>query len=145
MKKWYGVPILVFVLVGVLGFGAIAWAVTGQITPVTHQATGVAAQPPPPTYSFSLFESNGTTPLALPIQWGNVAIGTPSTKDLVVKNTGTGALSVNVNTSGVPAGWTLTASPLSGLAAGSATPATLTLATTVTGAANFTTNLEASY
>lgn len=143
--KWYGVPVVVFVAVLTLCAGAIAWAAVGQITPVTHEATGIETLPPPPTHSFALFEADGVTPLAQPIVWGNVEIGSPATKDIVIKNTGTGAVSVAADVSSIPSGWTLTVTPITGLAPGDSATTTLTLSTTQTGVVNFVTDFKVEY
>lgn len=139
---------VIFGVITIIAAVGVLYAAIGATKPVQHQATGVAAAPPPPppaTYAFDLYEADGVTALPQPIQWGNVTVGTPATKDVVVKNTGTGAFSVAVDTAAVPAGWTLTASPVTGLAPGSAATMTLTLNTAVVGVVNFTTNFEATY
>jgi hypothetical protein len=146
-RKFIGIPIIA--LITALLFAGVASATIGFTVPVSHHViiTEVPPPPPPPptpTYTFELFESDNTTPLGLPIQW-TFQVGSQQIKTIIVKNTGNQTFSVTVDNSTVPAGFTLTASAVTGLAPGGTATMTLTLQATTAGTYDFTTNFRSEY
>lgn len=124
----------VICLVLIAAVAGAAAAVAGYTVNVQHTANGVQAITP--TFTFSVFEQDGVTPVSA-IQWGNVTIGTPVVHHLVIKNTGNQTITVSLDTSAVPAGWTLSFPPVVGLTAGSQVAVDVTISTTSTGSVNF--------
>ncbi len=105
-KSWYGVPVLVFVLVAILGFGAIAYAATQFVFHGTVNITGTNP-PPQATYDFKVTTDEAGNVPVTDSCWslGDMAPGASVTKTLWLTKTGTAdSVDVAISATNVGAG-----------------------------------------
>jgi hypothetical protein len=120
-KTWYGVPILVFALVAVLGVGAVYAAMVLHTSgTVTVVATGGGGTPlPTPTYLFKLYDAvSGGNEIAAEnntfFNLGNINVSSTLEKTIYAEKTGTGSVTVTPALSNLdPATGTIIFTPVS--------------------------------
>lgn len=148
VKRVSSRTLLVSVVISILALIVIsvgAMAFVGYSRVLQHTANGVEAPVvEQPNYTFDILNSDGTTP-ATEVLWGDVTIGTPSTKNLYIYNTGNRTFDVTLDNSSVPAGWSLSMSECTALAPTDKRLVTLTINAGVAGPASFSTLFQSIY
>ena len=107
-RKWYGIPVLIFALVAVLGVGAVYAAMTltthGTVTVVPTGGGGT----PIATYTFKVWDAvTGGTEIAAEnaafFNLGSVNVGSYLEKTVYIEKTGTATVAVTPSLAGLDA------------------------------------------
>ena len=117
-KKWYGVPVLIFALVAVLGVGAVYGAVVMTMHgTVTVVSSGGGGTPPALTYTYKVYDAvTGGNELAAEnntfFNLGSINISSTLEKTVYIEKTGTGSVTVTPSLTGLdPTTGTITFTP----------------------------------
>ena len=132
-KKVWGIPVLA-ILVALIVFGVALAAVILATIPSSVTVTGQA---------IGVYTDNTCAEKITNLDWGDVARGTSAEWTVYVKNEGTAAVVVSVETTGLPGEITLTAPSTASLDVGASEAMVLTLDVGLTAPVaptNFTTN-----